>query len=196
MSPIAGPAGRPPARPRPRTVPAALVTFAVLVLTLGLASCGTADGSADGLSRDVGVAAWTDARTGVLAVARQADAQLGAAAEAARTGAADAAERAAAEQARRAAVEAQGGAGQPAARPGGSAADEPAQCTTRPEDRAACTTPEGAEVTPGGGDVDGDGVFEPHEPVGPGYKDPRAYDGGPTSGETQCQWAREQGHGC
>lgn len=70
------------------------------------------------------------------------------------------------------------------------------QCTVRPEDRAACTMPEGARITPGGGDLDGDGVFEPHEPVGPGHRDPRAYAGGPTSGETQCAWARQQGYGC
>ncbi|MCZ7416774.1 MULTISPECIES: hypothetical protein [unclassified Streptomyces] len=70
------------------------------------------------------------------------------------------------------------------------------QCTTDPADRPRCTMPPGAEITPDGGDLDGDGVFEPHEPVGPGHRDPRAYDGGPTSGETQCDWLRRQGHPC
>ncbi|MGP3921944.1 hypothetical protein [Streptomyces sp. 8N616] len=69
-------------------------------------------------------------------------------------------------------------------------------CTTDPADRAACRFPEGAQITPGGGDIDGDGVFEENEPVGPGYKDPRAYDGGKTSGETQCDWLRRQGIPC
>ncbi|GHA97801.1 hypothetical protein [Streptomyces chryseus] len=68
-------------------------------------------------------------------------------------------------------------------------------CTTDPADRAACRNP-GGTVDPDGGDLDGDGVFEPHEPVGPGYKDPRAYDGGKTSGETQCEWLRSQGIAC
>ncbi|MFF8833193.1 hypothetical protein [Streptomyces sp. NPDC015131] len=69
------------------------------------------------------------------------------------------------------------------------------RCTTDPADRAACRNP-GGTITPDGGDVDGDGVFESHEPVGPGYKDPRAYDGGRTSGETQCDWLRSQGMPC
>ncbi|MFJ8587495.1 hypothetical protein ACIRD2_23005 [Streptomyces sp. NPDC093595] len=68
-------------------------------------------------------------------------------------------------------------------------------CTTDPADRAACRNPDG-RIHPDGGDVDGDGVFEDHEPVGPGYRDPRAYDGGRTSGETQCDWLRSQGIAC
>ncbi|MFC8919891.1 hypothetical protein ACGF5F_28815 [Streptomyces sp. NPDC047821] len=68
-------------------------------------------------------------------------------------------------------------------------------CTTDPADRAACRNPSG-KIDPNGGDLDGDGVFEPHEPVGPAYKDPRAYDGGRTSGETQCAWLRAQGMPC
>ncbi|WP_223734773.1 hypothetical protein [Streptomyces purpurogeneiscleroticus] len=99
----------------------------------------------------------------------------------------------------------------PASRPGGSQSGEapqqqqpsspvgeggPEQCTTDPADRAACRLPAGAEITPGGGDVDGDGVFETNEPVGPGYKDPRAYNGGKTSGETQCEYLRQQGIAC
>ncbi|ORT57023.1 hypothetical protein [Streptomyces sp. CB03238] len=71
----------------------------------------------------------------------------------------------------------------------------PKVCTTDPADRAACRNP-GGTIDPRGGDLDGDGVFEPHEPVGPGYKDPRAYDGGRTSGETQCEWLRSQGKAC
>lgn len=69
-------------------------------------------------------------------------------------------------------------------------------CTTDPADRAACTFPKGAHIRPNGGDVNGDGVFQRNEPVGPGYKDPRAYDGGKTSGETQCEFLRKQGHTC
>lgn len=68
-------------------------------------------------------------------------------------------------------------------------------CTTDPADRAACRNPSG-KIDPNGGDLDGDGVFEPHEPVGPAYKDPRAYDGGKTSGETQCEWLRSRGLDC
>ncbi|MET9800884.1 hypothetical protein [Streptomyces sp. NPDC006368] len=68
-------------------------------------------------------------------------------------------------------------------------------CTTDPADREACRNPSG-KIDPHGGDVDGDGVFERHEPVGPGHKDPRAYDGGRTSGETQCDWLRSQGVAC
>ncbi|MEE1752029.1 hypothetical protein [Streptomyces sp. SP18CS02] len=68
-------------------------------------------------------------------------------------------------------------------------------CTTDPADRAACRNPSG-RIDPDGGDLDGDGVFERHEPVGPGYKDPRAYDGGRTSGEAQCAWLRSQGVAC
>ncbi|MFD5100097.1 hypothetical protein [Streptomyces albidochromogenes] len=68
-------------------------------------------------------------------------------------------------------------------------------CTTDPADRAACRNP-GGTIDPDGGDLDGDGVFEPHEPVGPGSKDPRAYDGGKTSGETQCEWLRSRGIAC
>ncbi|MGW0550255.1 hypothetical protein [Streptomyces altiplanensis] len=77
----------------------------------------------------------------------------------------------------------------------GSATDSPGACTTDPADRAACRNP-GGTIDPDGGDLDGDGVYEPHEPVGPGYKDPRAYDGGKTSGETQCEWLRSQGIAC
>lgn len=69
-------------------------------------------------------------------------------------------------------------------------------CTTDPADRAACTFPKGAHIRQNGGDVNGDGVFQRTEPVGPGYKDPRAYDGGKTSGETQCEFLRQQGHNC
>ncbi|QIP86396.1 hypothetical protein GLX30_22865 [Streptomyces sp. Tu 2975] len=68
-------------------------------------------------------------------------------------------------------------------------------CTTDPADRQNCRNP-GQTIDPNGGDIDGDGVFEQHEPVGPGYKDPRAYDGGKTSGETQCDWLRSQGIAC
>ncbi|MGW0772373.1 hypothetical protein ACWD01_01680 [Streptomyces sp. NPDC002835] len=68
-------------------------------------------------------------------------------------------------------------------------------CTTDPADRQNCRNP-GGTIDPDGGDLDGDGVFEAHEPVGPGYKDPRAYDGGRTSGETQCTWLRSQGIAC
>lgn len=68
-------------------------------------------------------------------------------------------------------------------------------CTTDPADRANCRNP-GGTIDPNGGDLDGDGIFEDHEPVGPGYKDPRAYDGGRTSGETQCEWLRSQGIDC
>jgi hypothetical protein len=68
-------------------------------------------------------------------------------------------------------------------------------CTTDPADRQNCRNP-GGTIDPHGGDLDGDGVFEAHEPVGPGYKDPRAYDGGRTSGETQCVWLRSQGIAC
>lgn len=71
----------------------------------------------------------------------------------------------------------------------------PEVCTTDPADRAACRNPSGT-IDPHGGDLDGDGVFEPHEPVGPGHKDPRAYDGGRTSGETQCEWLRSRGMTC
>lgn len=77
-------------------------------------------------------------------------------------------------------------------------AEEPAGkglCTTDPADRANCRNP-GGRIDPEGGDLDGDGVFEDHEPVGPGYRDPRAYDGGRTSGETQCDWLRSQGLTC
>ncbi|WP_340558407.1 hypothetical protein [Streptomyces sp. GSL17-111] len=69
-------------------------------------------------------------------------------------------------------------------------------CTTMPADRPHCTMPPGARITPDGGDLDGDGIFEEHEPFGPGHKDPRAYDGGRSSGETQCAWLRSQGHAC
>ncbi|MFF8288822.1 hypothetical protein ACF068_06250 [Streptomyces sp. NPDC016309] len=82
---------------------------------------------------------------------------------------------------------------EPATGPGPETA--PKVCTTAPADRAACRNP-GGRIDPRGGDLDGDGVFEPHEPVGPGYKDPRAYDGGRTSGETQCAWLRSQGKAC
>lgn len=75
-----------------------------------------------------------------------------------------------------------------------SAADGKA-CTTDPADRLNCRNP-GGTIDPNGGDLDGDGVFEEHEPVGPGYKDPRAYDGGKTTGETQCEWLRSQGIAC
>lgn len=75
------------------------------------------------------------------------------------------------------------------------AAQDAAVCTTDPADRSACRNPSGT-IDPNGGDVDGDGIFEPHEPVGPGYKDPRAYDGGKTSGETQCEWLRSRGIAC
>ncbi|MEW2632100.1 hypothetical protein AB0903_10670 [Streptomyces sp. NPDC048389] len=68
-------------------------------------------------------------------------------------------------------------------------------CTTDPADRQNCRNPAGT-IDPNGGDLDGDGVFEADEPVGPGYKDPRAYDGGRTSGETQCEWLRSQGIAC
>ncbi|MFF8604514.1 hypothetical protein ACF06X_01120 [Streptomyces sp. NPDC015346] len=68
-------------------------------------------------------------------------------------------------------------------------------CTTDPADRSNCRNP-GGRIDPKGGDLDGDGVFEDHEPVGPGYRDPRAYDGGRTSGETQCEWLRSQGITC
>ncbi|UYQ62238.1 hypothetical protein [Streptomyces peucetius] len=68
-------------------------------------------------------------------------------------------------------------------------------CTTDPADRQNCRNP-GGTIDPNGGDLDGDGVFEQNEPVGPGYKDPRAYDGGRTSGETQCEWLRSQGIAC
>ncbi|MGX1503783.1 UNVERIFIED_CONTAM: hypothetical protein RKD43_002408 [Streptomyces graminofaciens] len=68
-------------------------------------------------------------------------------------------------------------------------------CTTDPADRPNCLNP-GGTIDPQGGDIDGDGVFEQNEPVGPGYKDPRAYDGGRTSGETQCAWLRSQGIAC
>ncbi|QGV76934.1 hypothetical protein [Streptomyces ficellus] len=71
----------------------------------------------------------------------------------------------------------------------------PKVCTTDPADRAACVNP-GGTIDPRGGDLDGDGVFESHEPVGPGYKDPRAYNGGKTSGETQCEWLRSRGTPC
>ncbi|GAA2929082.1 hypothetical protein [Streptomyces enissocaesilis] len=76
-----------------------------------------------------------------------------------------------------------------------SAPDSRRACTTDPADRAACRNP-GGTIDPDGGDVDGDGVYEPHEPVGPGHKDPRAYDGGKTSGETQCEWLRSRGIAC
>ncbi|MET9423960.1 hypothetical protein ABZY06_25090 [Streptomyces sp. NPDC006540] len=79
-----------------------------------------------------------------------------------------------------------------------AAAEEAAakkQCTTDPADRQNCRNP-GGTIDPDGGDVDGDGVFEDNEPVGPAYKDPRAYDGGKTSGETQCEWLRSQGIAC
>ncbi|MGW7467794.1 hypothetical protein ACWGJT_24765 [Streptomyces xantholiticus] len=75
-----------------------------------------------------------------------------------------------------------------------SVADDNA-CTTDPADRLNCHNP-GGTIDPNGGDLDGDGVFEENEPVGPGYKDPRAYDGGKTSGETQCAWLRSQGIAC
>ncbi|MFJ8074804.1 hypothetical protein ACIQ7Q_12955 [Streptomyces sp. NPDC096176] len=68
-------------------------------------------------------------------------------------------------------------------------------CTTDPADRPNCRNPSGV-IDPNGGDIDGDGVFEDHEPVGPGYRDPRAYDGGKTSGETQCEWLRSKGIPC
>lgn len=151
---------------------------AVCALALGLTSCGGA-ARAGGSAQAADVASWSSAPAGAQAVERQADAQQAAAAEAARVDAAAAAERAAAVESG-----------------GQTAAAGPDQCTTRPEDRAACTMPEGARITPDGGDVDGDGVFEKHEPVGPAYKDPRAYDGGATSGESQCAWARQQGYGC
>ncbi|OEJ38871.1 hypothetical protein AR457_24075 [Streptomyces agglomeratus] len=77
----------------------------------------------------------------------------------------------------------------------GSAPESRKVCTTDPADRSACRNP-GGKIDPNGGDVDGDGVFEPHEPVGPGYRDPRAYDGGKTSGETQCEWLRSRGIAC
>ncbi|WP_137989204.1 hypothetical protein [Streptomyces vilmorinianum] len=68
-------------------------------------------------------------------------------------------------------------------------------CTADPADRPNCRNP-GGTIDPYGGDLDGDGVYEDHEPVGPGYRDPRAYDGGRTSGETQCDWLRSQGLAC
>lgn len=71
----------------------------------------------------------------------------------------------------------------------------PRECTTDPADRPACRNPSG-KIDPNGGDLDRDGKFEKHEPVGPGYRDPRAYDGGKTSGETQCEWLRAQGIAC
>ncbi|MFV0128761.1 hypothetical protein ACLGI4_13755 [Streptomyces sp. HMX112] len=79
----------------------------------------------------------------------------------------------------------------------GAATEAPERraCTTDPADRSACRNP-GGTVDPGGGDIDGDGTFEPDEPVGPGYRDPRAYDGGRTSGESQCAWLRSQGIAC
>ncbi|MET9516474.1 hypothetical protein [Streptomyces sp. NPDC002994] len=76
-----------------------------------------------------------------------------------------------------------------------SAKDSRKVCTTDPADRSACRNPSG-KIDPNGGDLDGDGVFEDHEPVGPGYKDPRAYDGGKTTGETMCEWLRSQGIAC
>ncbi|MEU0373080.1 hypothetical protein ABZ070_22990 [Streptomyces sp. NPDC006283] len=76
-----------------------------------------------------------------------------------------------------------------------AADDDKGVCTTDPADRPNCRNPSGV-IDPRGGDIDGDGVFEDHEPVGPGYRDPRAYDGGKTSGETQCEWLRSQGIDC
>ena len=64
------------------------------------------------------------------------------------------------------------------------------------ENRSPCRTDRTGVPDPDGGDVDGDGVFESHEPIGPGYRDPRAYNGGRTSGETQCAWLRKQGIRC
>ncbi|WP_344361581.1 hypothetical protein [Streptomyces gobitricini] len=93
------------------------------------------------------------------------------------------------------AVEGQATAQVAAARQAQAPDPRPNVCTTHPADRAACRNP-GGTIDPQGGDTDGDGVFEPHEPVGPGYRDPRAYDGGKTSGETQCEWLRSQGAAC
>ncbi|MGW7359056.1 hypothetical protein ACWGI0_21100 [Streptomyces sp. NPDC054802] len=81
------------------------------------------------------------------------------------------------------------------ARPATASTGNEGLCTTDPADRQNCRNPAGT-IDPDGGDLDGDGVFEAHEPVGPGYKDPRAYDGGRTSGETQCVWLRSQGTAC
>lgn len=68
-------------------------------------------------------------------------------------------------------------------------------CTADPADRPNCLNP-GGTIDPEGGDIDGDGVYERNEPVGPGYKDPRAYDGGKSSGEKQCEWLRSPGIAC
>ncbi|MFR9673550.1 hypothetical protein [Streptomyces sp. TR06-5] len=185
MIPTAGPPHSPPpprgtARRGPSTVVAAAA--ALCALLLGLTACGGAAGPS-GAAPPQDVASWThDEPSGARAVDRQADAQRDAVTEAARAAVADSARQAAAERAAAAAAERSG--------------ESSGRCTTRPEDRAACTMPEGARITPDGGDIDGDGVFEDDEPVGPGYKDPRAYDGGPTSGEVQCQWAREHGLDC
>jgi hypothetical protein len=81
------------------------------------------------------------------------------------------------------------------ARPASASTGNEGLCTTDPADRQNCRNP-GGTIDPHGGDLDGDGVFEAHEPVGPGYKDPRAYDSGRTSGETQCAWLRSQGIAC
>ncbi|MBW1602800.1 hypothetical protein JJV70_11905 [Streptomyces sp. JJ66] len=168
-------------RLRPITVAAASCALA-----LGLSSCGSTDAADPDHSPTRQTVSWTTPAHADTAHALgvQAAHQF------------RAAEQAAEESARQAAAEDAGAQAQQQGRAPVPSPRTPQQCTTAPEDRAACTVPPGARFSPDGGDLDGDGVFEPHEPVGPGYRDPRAYNGGPTSGETQCAWLREQGIDC
>ncbi|MCX2969141.1 MULTISPECIES: hypothetical protein [Streptomyces] len=165
-------------RLRPLTVAAA-----ACALTLGLGACGSADATTSPApSPSPHAATWSAPAhaEAVRALGGQAEDRL----------------RAAEEAARRAAAEKAGVQAQQRSRTPASSSATPRPCTTAPEDRAACVIPPGAEFSPDGGDVDGDGIFEDHEPVGPGAQDPRAYDGGRTSGETQCAWLRQQGVDC
>ncbi|WP_037647862.1 hypothetical protein [Streptomyces flavidovirens] len=167
---------------------AAVFAGSVLLVTglpFTLSACGSPEPPAGQQAGEPAVVApeFSPSLTGALG------AQVTAARDAAAKEAAErkAAEREAAE--RRAAAER---AGQP-----DSATDSGKVCTTDPADRSACRNPDpGGTIDPNGGDVDGDGVFEQHEPVGPGYKDPRAHDGGRTTGETMCEWLRSQGMAC
>ncbi|HCA86805.1 MAG TPA: hypothetical protein DEQ61_15730 [Streptomyces sp.] len=172
-------------------------TVAATVAAMALAACGQGGTSAQPAGE---LTPWTVSTTGLTRVLdKQTDAQ---------ERAADEADRKAAEAAREAASEEPTEQEQqnPAQRPGDQRRQTPdsapggeaeaQECTTDPADRPACRFPDGAEVTEGGGDVDGDGVFEEDEPVGPGYRDPRVYDGGKTTGEVMCEHAREQGLDC
>ncbi|MEU1280618.1 hypothetical protein [Streptomyces sp. NPDC005805] len=160
-------------------------------LLLALTACGTAPPAPEPDRAPVAVALQADEPTVSRAIGAQATAQAAAAEKAAQEKAArEKAARDRETEERRATEETRRAEPSTAPPPNGRGV-----CTTDPADRPNCRNP-GGTIHPDGGDQDGDGVYEEHEPVGPGYRDPRAYDGGKTSGEVQCEYLRTQGIPC